>query len=76
MPAGCDWRAPSLLATPHCASDFKRKNLGEKDFTTMRVILSLADTKHAISNTFLGTRFIAITVAIATGLAIVFTLYC
>jgi hypothetical protein len=42
----------------------------------MRTILSLADTKHAISSLFAGIRFIVITVAIAIFLAIMFTLCC
>jgi len=42
----------------------------------MRTILSLADTKHAISSIFVAIRFIIITVAITTFLAIMFTLCC
>jgi len=40
----------------------------------MRILLSLAAATYAISHAFVGPRFTVITLAIATVLAIVFTL--
>ena len=42
----------------------------------MRITVNFADATHAISNAFLGFRFIVITVAIAIVLAFVFFLCC